>query len=415
MKRWIVVALAVVIAACLFGLRPVAPCMLQPVELRCELRDDPLGIDALRPRLSWILQCRDSSARRQRQTAYQVLVAGTRDDLDGDEGDLWDSGKVRSAQSILVPYGGRPLATGMECFWKVRVWDKDGRPSAWSKAARWSLGPLEPSHWKAKWIGLDESERVEHLEGTQWIWFPESDPAREAPVATRWFRRLIALPRDRVVAPAKLFVAADNASNVYVNGHHVGYANSFTLASGFDVADRLHGGVNVLGVCVENMGDGPNPAGLVGRLTVDFLSGERLVVATDEQWKASAKKAEGWAERGFNASDWVAAQVLGPVGMEPWKKVRAGGNRRLPARWLRKEFLVEKHVRRASVSFCGLGLSELYLNGQKVGDHVLSPALSQYSRRVFYVTHDISTRIQPGRNAVGVVLGNGRYYALRQD
>ena len=61
----------------------------------------------------------------------------------------------------------------------------------------------------------------------------------------------------------------------------------------------------------------------------------------------------------------------------------------------------------------GLGLSELYLNGEKAGDHVLSPGLTQYSKRVFYVTFDVTKQLRRGANALGAVLGNGRYYADR--
>jgi len=65
------------------------------------------------------------------------------------------------------------------------------------------------------------------------------------------------------------------------------------------------------------------------------------------------------------------------------------------------------------VSFSGLGLSELYLNGRKVGDHVLSPAFAQYNQREFYVTYDVTEYLRRGANALGVMLGNGRFYADR--
>ena len=69
----------------------------------------------------------------------------------------------------------------------------------------------------------------------------------------------------------------------------------------------------------------------------------------------------------------------------------------LPARYLRKEFSVEKKIARATVSFSGLGLSELYVNGEKIGDHVLSPAFAQYNKRDFYVTYDVTKDLQRGR------------------
>src|SRR6266404_9822461 len=101
---------------------------LQPVlagtalaNLRCEYLENPQGIDAARPRLSWVL---DSTERGQRQTAYQVLVASSHAKLKADQGDWWDSDKVVSDQSIEVAYAGRPLVSHAQCFWQVRVWDK---------------------------------------------------------------------------------------------------------------------------------------------------------------------------------------------------------------------------------------------------------------------------------------------------
>lgn len=102
--------------------------------LRCEYREDPLGVDADRPRLSWILD-------GGRQTAYQVVV-----------NDTWDSGRVASDQSVGVEYAGRPLEPGMRHEWKVRVWDEDGRASAWSAPGAFTTGLRE---WQAAWISVE--------------------------------------------------------------------------------------------------------------------------------------------------------------------------------------------------------------------------------------------------------------------
>ena len=120
------------------------------MELRCEYAVDPLGVDAPKPRLYWKLQ---SDVRGQRQTAYQVLVASsTRSALTQDKGDLWDSGKVASEETIHIVYGGKPLNSSQQVFWQVRVWDKDNPPSAWSRPASWTMGVLSPQDWRAKWI-----------------------------------------------------------------------------------------------------------------------------------------------------------------------------------------------------------------------------------------------------------------------
>ena len=126
---------------------------LSPAELRCEYRVNPLGIDVPRPRLSWIVT---SAERGQRQTGYQVLVASSDDILKLDKGDLWDSGQVKSDDTTAIVYGGKPLVSNQRCHWKVKVWDKDDKPSAWSPPAFWSMGLLEPSDWKGEWIGYDK-------------------------------------------------------------------------------------------------------------------------------------------------------------------------------------------------------------------------------------------------------------------
>ena len=131
-------------------------CSVTVADLRCEYLQDPLGIDVRQPRLSWKLAAVDPQARGQKQTAFQVLVASTKALLDQDQGDLWDSGMVSLDQSVHVVYTGKPLASGLECFWKVRVKDENGVTSAWSRPARWTMGLLDKSDWQGKWIGTDQ-------------------------------------------------------------------------------------------------------------------------------------------------------------------------------------------------------------------------------------------------------------------
>jgi alpha-L-rhamnosidase len=127
----------------------LCPASVATKDLRCEYLADPLGIDAGRPRLSWILV---SNQRGEKQTAYQLLVASTPTMLSRDKGDLWDSGKVASDESSQIVYSGGPLNSRQGCFWKVRAWDRDGKCGAWSPVAQWHMGLLKPSDWNAKWI-----------------------------------------------------------------------------------------------------------------------------------------------------------------------------------------------------------------------------------------------------------------------
>ena len=97
----------------------------------------------------------------------------------------------------------------------------------------------------------------------------------------------------------------------------------------------------------------------------------------------------------LNESDWTGHWIGAPVDVA--------------SPLLRNEFDLAKPVSRARLHISGLGWYELYLNGQRVGDHVLDPATSEYTKRVLYVTHDVTELLQAGANAVGVMLGNGWY------
>ncbi|MFA6173645.1 MAG: family 78 glycoside hydrolase catalytic domain, partial [Kiritimatiellales bacterium] len=380
---------------------------LRADQLTCEYLTNPAGIAELQPRLGWIVE---SGERGQRQTAFRVLVAGSEPALKKDTGDLWDSGKVVSDQSIHVSYAGAALKSRQECFWKVCVWDKDGKISDWSRPARWSMGLLQPADWRGKWIGKDEAEKNTVLEGTNWIWFPEAEPA----AVIRYFRRGFELADHRIIKSAKFLVAADTIAASFINGKKVGTACPSKATIEFDITGHLRSGRNVLAVSVENLGDAPNPAGLLALLKIEFAAGEPLVLATDESWITAKEKSPGWEQPGFDDTVWVAANKLGPAGIEPWGKIYGPEDRRLPARWLRKEFQIARPVRRATVSYSGLGLSELYINGSRAGDEVLSPGLTDYTKRVFYVTRDVTDFVRRGENAVGVVLGNGRFFTPRQ-
>lgn len=119
------------------------------VDLRCEHLVNPLGIDETQPHLSWRIESR---IQERKQTACQVLVSRSSEMLGEDRGDHRDSGKVLSEKSQHVVYQGEALRSRSVCYWKVRVWDKAGKPSAWSPPGRWTVGLLESRDWVAQWI-----------------------------------------------------------------------------------------------------------------------------------------------------------------------------------------------------------------------------------------------------------------------
>ncbi len=143
-RRLLTAFLLLIMAA---SVAPLSAAAVTVGQLRCEYLKDPLGIDVVRPRLSWVVSAGKASARGQAQTGYQILVAGTRDALAANQGDLWDSGHVNSDQSIQVRYAGKALDSEQECFWKVRVWDDAGQAVGLERA-----GALD--HGTARAVGL---------------------------------------------------------------------------------------------------------------------------------------------------------------------------------------------------------------------------------------------------------------------
>ncbi len=379
--------------------------------LRCEHLENPQGIDAAQPRLSWQLV---SGERGVKQSAYQIRVASGAPKLKSGNADLWDSGKISADESILIPYAGKNLSTRQTCCWQVRVWDAAGKVSAWSEPASWTMGILHPSDWNAKWIGQDGANTTNLLSGTSWIWFPAGQPEISAPLETNYFRRVITLPAGRKIKQAIFEYTGDNECRGWIDQFDLGARNNFKTVKWNDITTRLESGQTYFfGLVGRNEGPEPNPAGVIAKLTIQFTEGEPLVIQTDEQWKVSKNLEAGWNTVAFDDSQWVAAKKIGPAEMEPWTNPRTAESRRQSARYLRKDFAVEKKISRATVSFCGLGLSELYLNGKKIGDAVLSPAFAQYDKRQFYVTYDVTKNLSRGENTLGVILGSGRYYSAR--
>jgi alpha-L-rhamnosidase len=239
----------IILSLCLFVQQLSAQVGIQ--NLRCEMLVNPLGIDIKEPRLSWQLI---SDQRNVQQTAYQVIVSSSIEKLNKNEGDIWNSGKQNSSQSIHVIYSGKALRSATKYFWKVKVFTNKGEASS-KETAFFSTGLLNKNDWKAKWIGYDKAS-----------------------------------PWDSIT-----------------------------------------------------------------------------------QWS------------------------------------------RLSARYLRKEFQSSSTIKRATVYISGLGMYELYINGKIIGDQVLAPNPTDYRKSFFYNTHDVTGQIKNGKNAIATVLGNGRFFTMRQN
>jgi len=307
---------------------------VRPEGLQCEYRTNPLGLDALQPRLSWIQKSRE---RGEHQSAYQILVASTLANLDSSNGDLWDSGKVVSGDSLHIPYAGQILHPGQRVYWKVRLWDGDSQAGNYSSSAWWEMGLLSPSAWKASWIS-----RRGDSQPTEKTW--EDDPA---PLLRKEFNV------EKKISRARVYVTGLGYYELRLNGERVGdqvldpgwttYSKR-VLYSTYDVTTQVKHGRNALGVMLGNGWFNPvslrmwgklNPRDhltigqprLLLQLVLTFTDGTSQTVITDESWKTSdgpllrndiylgeiydaRKEQPGWDKPGFDDSTWEAARVL---------------------------------------------------------------------------------------------------------
>ncbi len=313
---------------------------LNPVELRCEYLKNPLGIDEVQPRLSWRLETSGQGVevRSLKQIAYRVLVASSAEKLEQNQGDLWDTGKVESDQSIQLSYNGKPLQSHMQCFWKVMVWGNDGKPYHWSKLGHWSMGLLNPDDWVAKWIGFDKTL--------------ESKSARDS--------------EKKVVINRAIYGAPNNT------GQQV------------EVTDKLHAQVTARNFKVKASNE------LAGR---DPAFGTKKVLVVDFSVDGIAHK--------LTISENKTTNLL------TGRSIGGKEKKYLPSPHLRKEFEVDGKIVRATLYATAQGFFEMHLNGKRVGDEYFMPGWTDYRKRIYYRTYDVTSMLDPGSNAIGAILGDG--------
>lgn len=406
---------ALVVAALSLPAPIAAAAGIEANGLRCEYKTNPIAMDEAKPRLSWVVEG-GRNARGVVQSAYQVLVASSADLLDKNQGDLWDSGKVESDQSTQVVYGGKPGAPGQTCFWKVKIWDREGTASSWSDRAHWTVGLPKPADWQAKWIGHEPAaesgnaalKQALRLDDCVWLW-ANGATAGNQPAGKMFFRKTLQIPAGREVKQATFLLAADDAFQLFVNNHPAGQGSTWRSASALDVRDRLQPGANTFGIEVTNGGERSSPAGLIGRLVITFESGELLTMPVDTSWLTSSEAGERWSLSDFDASSWKPAAEVARFGDQPWGKVTTSVAGIEPAPFFRKTFNVSKRVRRATAFASALGVYELRLNGEPVDKDVLSPGWTDYTKRVHYFGYDVTGQIKRGENALGAILGDGWY------
>jgi len=311
-------------------------------DLRCEVRINPLTIDAAKPGLSWKLETGSTFAKATadknlsasggkpergiKQSAYQILVATSPEILAKAQGDLWDSGKVESSQSVHVGYSGKPLASGMLCHWKVKAWTTDAsgkeQITEWSAPAFWRMGSLQAADWCGKWISHDDENM------------------NIAP----WMRKSFDLP----AVPSRAFVTVNIAgyAELYINGQKVG-TDVLTPAvsdntkqvfyNTYDVTRLLKPGRNTIGLWM-GQGAGVVPAVPHVRAQIEAeINGNPWALGTDASWKTSSSSHQrrggtkwgdfggeridpaahiaNWSSPDFDDKDWKnAVEVEAPKG-----------------------------------------------------------------------------------------------------
>ncbi len=387
-----------------FCFAALAAAAIDPVALRCNYFVRPLGLQSAHPLLAWQLRADTPGLTGARQTAYQILVATSRAHLKSNHGDLWDSGKVVSNQTIDIRYAGQPLVAGQRCWWKVRVWGTAGHASAWSKPALWTMGLLHKSNWHAHWITAPQSPLSSTKQKLSWVWLPEV--GMNAPVGNVYFRKTVNLPIGPTISKATFDLTADNEFQLFINGKWAGSGMHWRLMQHVNVLPLLSHGRNILAVKATNTGSSPNPAGLLGRLSITWSNGRTQIIPVDNTWKISAVLTRGWKSREFNDSGWPDARAVAKFGRGPWGKINLS-TARLPL--FRYPFSVAKPIAHAVVYVSGLGQYDLFINGRKVGHDVMQPAWTDYRKRVDYNTFNVTTRLRQGANVLAVMLGTGMY------
>ncbi|HTU46395.1 MAG TPA: family 78 glycoside hydrolase catalytic domain [Bryobacteraceae bacterium] len=392
----------------------MATAYAKPVHLRCEYLENPLGIDAAHPNLSWQS---DSTERNWRQAAYQILVATTPEALRSGKPDVWNSGKQASGESVGIAYAGPALESRHRYYWAVRAWDQHGRVSQSDEPAWWEMGLLHHEDWNAQWISWNNPRSQTELADVRWIWVPGQNALATLPQTIADFR----LPFDLPQKPqsAVLYVVARGNFNAKVNGRESGSKKSWNEFDREDIGDELAAGANSIQITVtvpppqvfspQQPAAKTVPAALAAVLELTYADGTLERIPTGASAQAGCgplcAHSNGWEAHLQNGPEWKPADVVGSLDDR-----RFGDNPAplpQPASLLRHEFALSKTVQTARLYVTALGSYRMFLNGARVGHDVLTPDFTDYRKRVLYQTYDVTPLLVNGPNVIGAMLGDG--------
>ncbi len=297
------------------------------------MKVNPIGIDIQQPRFMWQIA---SDKTDVYQTAYQIIVAESAKDIESKKNLLWDSGKIRDARSVFIPYQGKSLNPRQTYYWKVKVWTNKGE--SWSDTNTWTMA-LSANDWEAKWIGLDKSvNKGDKLEG-------------ETRLAARYLRKEFRLPSQ--INKARVYITGLGFYECYINGQKVGNdvfaptATDYTKHvnyNTYDVTNLLSQGVNTIGVILGNgryfsmRSTGVRHFGfpkMLMQLEIEDKNGKKITYISDETWKISTDgpiiannefdgeeynanyDLNGWNKNGYNDARWSNASIVDAPGGKP--------------------------------------------------------------------------------------------------
>jgi alpha-L-rhamnosidase len=376
-----------------------------PVKLRCDYLENPLGIDSATPRFSWQS---DSQERNWKQTAYQILVASSVEHLKGGKADVWDSGKQVSGESVAIAYGGPALEAKRRYYWSVRVWDGDGKVSSPAAPSWWETGLLTKNNWTAKWVSRTNPEDEADRAGMRWIWVDGQDAFSVPQKTTASFRTSIDLPEKPF--SAALFIIARADFKVKVNGSETGVKKDWSDFDRQDIGGQLVAGKNVIEIEASALepsflrpgepGKGVT-AGIAVLVKITRPNGELSRTFSDGRWEAKLESGKDQGNR-----NWKRAQAVAELND---KRFGGAGPLPQPAALFRRELALAKRVQSARVYVTALGSYRLSINGKVVGDAVVTPEFTDYRKRVYYQTYDVTGLLKSGENAIGAILGDGWY------
>ncbi|MBO9727326.1 MAG: family 78 glycoside hydrolase catalytic domain [Chitinophaga sp.] len=302
--------------------------------------NNPIGIDAAKPTFSWQLY---ADIPHVKQTAYRILVADNPALLARNKGNIWDSRKVVSDESIQILYAGKTLHAATLYYWKVMVWN-NGVASDWSEPASWQSGLYKADDWKkAQWIGYEAMPDNDRIVPALHSDYQEKNRRKDVlPLLRKDFT-----PR-KPLARATVFICGLGQFDLHLNGKKVGQHfldpgwtkyDQQALYVTFDVTDQLQSGQNTLGVMLGNgfffipgdryrklTGAYGYPQ-LICRLYLQYRDGSADDIVSDPSWKAAPGPVtfssiyggedynatlhpSGWDQPGFNDSSWRNAVVV---------------------------------------------------------------------------------------------------------